>query len=221
MLLVSVAGCGRGAPAGVEKTYDLDGRKVSFVAPPVPWKEVLIPEEVDLRDGSMKEEGKPQSIGVSFAREDQNLKGSFSVAVMDQNFDLAVDPKTRKVTRSEFIELENDQETLDYLAMWIDKRDGKRLTQEYIKVAGVNAFHMVFELGPEADRMKGEQVHFTKDGSQYSISMIVPIKEYSANLKTYQDMVSSFKIVSSPPADKPAVGSLMRAPSKKKRAITL
>lgn len=195
--LAFAAGCGNRAPAGVEKSFNLDGREVSFIAPPLPWEAVMMKEPIDLRDGTMRSEEKELPIGVSFVREDQNLKGSFSVAVMDQNSNVKTDPKTHKIIKKEFIELENDQMTLDYIAMWVDKRQGKRTKQEYIKVAGVNAFHMVFEIGPEDERMKGEQVHFTKGGTHYSISMLLPSAEYSANVGIFQAMVSSFLIKSS------------------------
>lgn len=120
---------------------------------------------------------------------------------MKQRRELVKDPKTKiEEPKGALVELENDQETLDMLARWVIKRDGQITHQEYIPVGGANAFHMVFEMGKPAERMKGEQVHFTRDGTHYSISMLAPLKDYSSDLPYFRSIVSSFKVESSKPA---------------------
>lgn len=120
---------------------------------------------------------------------------------MKQRRELVKDPKTKiEEPKGALVELENDQETLDMLARWVIKRDGEITHQEYIPVGGANAFHMVFEMGKPSERMKGEQVHFTKNGTHYSISMLAPQKDYSSDLPYFRSIVSSFKVESSNPA---------------------
>jgi hypothetical protein len=199
LLVALVAGCGGGGGSGTSKTYELDGRKISFQIPPAPWVEKVLEEEPPPEgDGRMTDKPTPTPVGVAFARE--TGKGSFSVGLMDQNVDVKYDPKNpKKVLSRTPVELENDQVTLDWIAMWVEKRDGKRLKQEYIKVAGVNAFHMVFEIGRPEERMKGEQVHFTKNGTHYILSMVMPVADYDSQVGYFQNMVSSFQILQGKP----------------------
>ena len=189
-LVLLVVGCGPGATgSGQVKEFDLDGRKISFAVPPAPWVEKVLEEEIlpgELGDKKQSGETTHTPVGVAFTRPEES---------MNQRQDIDRD-KNGKVTKTP-IELENDQVTLDYIAMWVEKRDGERLKEEYIKVAGVNAFHMVFEIGKPDERSKGEQVHFTKDGTHYILSMVMPVKEYDSQVGYFQQMVSSFQILSS------------------------
>ncbi len=189
--VLTFAGC-QGATgvngSGATKTYKLEGGTVSFSSPPSPWKEELS------HDGE-KQLGaeKGAVVGVSFRKPEH--EGFFSVGTMRQNRKLVTNPKTKiEEPTGDLIELENDQETLDMLARWVIKRDGEISHQEYIPVGGANAYHMVFELGKPTERMKGEQVHFTKNGTHYSISMLAPAKEYSSAVGFFQSMISSFKV---------------------------
>lgn len=187
-----LSGCNGGGAggSGASKTFDIEGQKVSFVAPPSPWAEKDLVEELPPpTDGSMRD--KQRTAGVSFQKPEST--GFFSVGTMEQNAKVETDKNGKEIKR-ELIELENDQDTLDVLAYWVVKRDGEISKQEYIPVAGTNAFHMEFELGKPEQRMKGQQVHFTKDGTHWTISMLMPAKDYSAEVKHFQAMISSFKI---------------------------
>lgn len=192
--VLTLAGCqgnSGGSGSGVAKTYKLDGGTVSFTAPPAPWKEEV---SRDGRGDLGADRG--ATVGVSFRRPEH--EGFLSVATMEQRRELVTDPKTKiDEPKGPLVELENDQETLDMLARWVIKRDGEITHQEYIPVGGANAFHMVFEMGKPAERMKGEQVHFTRDGTHYSISMLASLKDYSSDLPYFQSIVSSFKVESS------------------------
>jgi hypothetical protein len=179
-LLLVLAGCnGQSGTPGSTKTFDLNGHKVSFTAPPDPWKEKPQVEMPAPEDGKLSD--KPTTIGVSFQKPD--YKGFFAVGTMDQ-----------RTENGKPVELESDQETLDVIAMWVEKRDGERLKQEWIPLAGTNAFHMVFEIGKQEDRMKGEQVHFTSNGVHYTLSMLMPAKDYGSEVGHFQRMISSFKL---------------------------
>ena len=195
LLLISVVfvlcGCGGGAAGGTARTYELEGNKVSFTAPPAPWLEKTEVHQPQHDDGVISD--KVITTGVAFLKD--KYDGYFFVGAMPQNKDVKTDSKGKVLSETP-IDLEKDQDTLDVLAMRVDKRNGKRLKQEWIPIAGTNAFHMVFEVGPDNERQKGEQVHFTKGGVHYTLSMLMPIKDYDAEVGHYQQMVSSFKLES-------------------------
>jgi hypothetical protein len=182
MLIAALAlsGCGRPTDGpGVSKSYDLNGNKVSFVAPPPPWEEKKQVEPPQHDDGKLSD--KELTTGVAFQKPDYS--GFFSVGTMAQ-----------REEGGKPVALEADQETLDVIAMWVEKREGNRLKQEWIPLAGTNAFHMVFEIGGADNRQKGEQVHFTRDGVHYTMSMLMPAKDYNAEVGHFQTMISSFKL---------------------------
>lgn len=194
-ILVTTLGCDpgqRSGPAGAGKTYALEGGKVTFVPPPSPWKESVGTEPAQHDSGAMSD--KETTIGVSFHKPDSD--GFFAVGSMEQNAKVEVDKDGKETSRT-LVELENDQDTLNIIAFWVLKRDGKILKQEYIPVAGTNAFRMEFEMGKPEEAMKGQQVHFTRDGTHWTLSMLMPAKEYSAEVKHFQNMVSSFQLESS------------------------
>lgn len=166
--------------AGTEKVYDLAGGKVSFLAPPESWVESL--QQVSAEGAEL---GMPEGslAAVTFRRKDST--GFISVGAFGQKKDKA----------GKLVELENDQEMLDQIAMRVIKRDGEILEQEYRKVLGVNAFYMEFELKQGADPQKGAQVHFTKDGTYYALSLLVPSTDYSSSVGHFEALVESFKKV--------------------------
>lgn len=170
------------ATSGPTKTYKVVESDISFATPASPWEEKV----QTVGDEVVGELGNPISadtvLGVTFRRPEKD--GLISVGVLPQQTD----------EEGKVVELENDQETLNQIAMWVQKRDGKRLEEEYIKVLGVNAYHMVFEVGDEEHLQKGEQVHFTKDGKHYSLSIIVPAQDYKSEVGHFRNLVSSFKI---------------------------
>lgn len=173
---------------GPTKTYALEGGKATFTTPPSPWEEKLgVTGENDSTLGAEKGE----AVGVSFHRPE--AEGFFAVGTMEQNNQPQVDAKG-KTTGRQYIELENDQETLDMIAFWVVKRDGKILKQDYIPIAGTKAFWMEFELGKPDSRMKGQQAHFTRDGTHWTLSMLIPVKEYDAEVKHFRSMISSFQL---------------------------
>lgn len=137
-------------------------------------------------DGKLSD--KPMTTGIAFQKPD--YKGFFAVGTMAQRDD-----------KGKLVELESDQETLDVIAMWVEKRDGERLKQEWIPLAGTNAFHMIFEVGPPEERLKGEQVHFTNKGVHYTLSMLMPVKDYSSEVGHFQRIISSFKLESAGQAE--------------------
>jgi hypothetical protein len=165
------------AVAGPSKSYNLMGEEVSFVTPASPWVET-----VQTIGDDNAELGMPADtiLGITFRRPDKD--GLIAVGALGQ----------QKDKDGKFIELENDQETLNQIAGWVDKRDGERVGEEYIKVLGVNAFHMTFEVGPEDRREKGEQVHFTKDGRHYTLSILVPAQDYDAQIGQFRNLVAAF-----------------------------
>lgn len=167
------------AVSGPEKTYDLMGKEVTFAIPSAPWVEktqTIGPEQADL--------GMPAEtiVGITFRRPDK--EGLIAVGALGQ----------QQTTDGKFVDIENDQETLNQIANWVEKRDGKRLEEEYIKVLGTNAFHMTFEVGEDNRKEKGEQVHFTKDGKHYSLSILVPAQDYKSEVGHFRNLVASFKI---------------------------
>ncbi len=188
---VLTLGCQGGTPGttggqgegGGAKTYDLLGqREVSFVAPGAPWVEkvqTVGEEEAELGMSA------DTVVGVTFRKGDTD--GLIAVAALGQ----------QKDESGKFIELENDQETLNQIAMWVVKREGKISEQEYVQVDGVNAFRMVFEIENGENKEKGEQVHFTKDGFHYTLSILVPTSEFGGEVKNFRNLVESFKIVAS------------------------
>ena len=89
---------------------------------------------------------------------------------------------------------ENDKETLNRIANWVVKRDGEILEQEYIKVLGANAYHMTFKVGADEREERGEQVHFTKDGKHYTMSILVPAQDYDKEIGQFRNLVKDFSI---------------------------
>jgi hypothetical protein len=169
------------ATSGPTKTYKVVDNDISFVTPSSPWVEKV--QTVGEDKGELGDPVPADTVlGVTFRRPEKD--GLIAVGVLGQ----------QKNKDGEFIELENDQETLNQIALWVEKRDGKRLEEEYIKVLGVNAFHLVFEVGSGDSKEKGEQVHFTKDGKHYSLSILMPAKDYDAEIGHFRNLVSSFKI---------------------------
>jgi hypothetical protein len=170
------------ATSGPTKTYKVVDNDISFVTPSSPWVEKV--QTVGEEKGELGDPIPADTVlGITFRRPDK--EGLIAVGVLGQQRD----------DKGELLELENDQATLNQIAMWVEKRDGKRLNEEYIKVLGVNAFHMVFEYGQDGNKQKGEQVHFTKEGKHYILSMLVPAGEYDAEVGHFRDLVSSFKIL--------------------------
>lgn len=183
LFLAATLGCQNQPPAsaGPTKEYKLMGdTEISIVTPSAPWVESV--QTVGEGEASL---GLPADtvLGLTFRR--PNKEGLMAVGALGQ----------QRNDKGEFVELENDQETLNQIANWVVKRDGERLKEEYIKVLGVNAFHMVFEVGKEDRREKGEQVHFTKDGKHYTLSILVPAQDYDAEIGQFRNLVSSFQIL--------------------------
>jgi hypothetical protein len=200
LLTVALPGCGAGGTTsdgtGPSKTYNLEGGTVTFTTPAAPWVEKKgMSGEADAQPGAPDGE----TVGVSFHKPES--QGFFAVGTMAQNAKVEKDASGKEIGRK-LIDLENDQDTLDVIAYWVIKRDGKILNQDYIPFAGGNAYWMEFELGKPEERMKGQQVHLTKDGTHYTLSMMMPSKDYDTELKQFQTMISSFKLESSgkPPA---------------------
>ena len=183
LFLATALGCQNQPPAsaGPTKEYKLMGdTKISIVTPSAPWVESV--QTVGEEEANL---GLPADtvLGVTFRR--PGKEGLIAVGALGQ----------QRNEKNEFVELENDQETLNQIANWVVKRDGERLKEEYIKVLGLNAFHMVFEVGKEGRREKGEQVHFTKDGKHYTLSILVPAQDYDAEIGQFRNLVSSFQIL--------------------------
>jgi len=166
------------ALSGPTKTFNLMGKSVSFVTPSAPWVESV--QTIGEEDADL---GMPADTVVGITFRVKGKGGLIAVGALGQ----------QKDKDGNFIELENDQETLDQIANWVVKRDGERLNEEYIKVLGVNAFHMTFEVGEADQREKGEQVHFTKDGTHYTLSILVPAQDYDAEVGQFRNLVASFK----------------------------
>ena len=182
LVMCSLTGCGgkTATAAGPSKSYDLMGqREVTFVTPGEPWVEEL--RTLGQEDAEL---GMPADtvLGVAFRTPDD--KGLISVNMHEQ----------RKDDTGKPVELEDDQETLDIIAMRVEKRDGTRLDQAYIQVLGKNAFRMVFEIPEEDGKVKGEQVHFTLDGKYYSFSFLVPAEKYSSEQGHFRRLVESFTV---------------------------
>lgn len=179
--LFSTLGCENQASSvsGPTKTYDLQGREVSFVSPAEPWKAHV--QTVGEDNATM---GLPADrvVGITFRRPEKD--GLIAVGALDQ----------QKNDKDQFIELENDQETLNQIANWVIKRDGEILENEYIKVLGVNAYHMTFKVGKDAREKKGEQIHFTKDGKHYTMSILVPAADYDKEVGQFRNLVKDFNI---------------------------
>ncbi|MCA9775799.1 MAG: hypothetical protein KC800_03750 [Candidatus Eremiobacteraeota bacterium] len=188
--IVLGAGCQNSPSAisGPTKTYKVVDGSLSFTTPSAPWE-----EKVQSLGEVQGELGNPipaeTVLGVTFRRPDKD--GMISVGVLGQEKD-----KDGKV-----IDLENDQEMLNHIAMSVEKREGKRLKEEWTQVLGVNAFHMVFEVGEDERKQKGEQVHFTKDGKHYTLAILVPAQDYDAEIGHFRNLVSSFKLEPSASAE--------------------
>lgn len=181
--LVSVAGLGcqgnSSSIAGPTKIYDLQGVQVSFVAPAEPWEERV----QTVGEGEMTM-GEPADrvVGITFKRPEK--EGLIAVGALEQ----------QKDDKGGYIELENDKDTLNQIANWVYKREGEMIKQEYIKVLGVNAFHMVFKFGEDAREQMGEQVHFTKDGKHYTMSILVPGEDFDKEIDQFRNLVKDFTI---------------------------
>ncbi len=179
ILVMTTLGCQpqSSAVSGPSVSHDLMGQGISFVAPSDPWV-----EKVQTIGEGEAELGMPADTVVAITYQKPESEGLIAIAGLGQ----------QKNEAGEFIELENDLETLNQIAHWVDKRDGTRTKEEYIKVLGVNAFHMVFEIGKDKRAEKGEQVHFTKDGKHYTLSILVPAQDYDSEIGHFRNLVTSF-----------------------------
>ena len=165
--------------AGPTKTYDLQGEQVSFVTPSAPWE-----ERVQTVGEESAELGQPADrvVGITFKRPEK--EGLIAVGAVKQG----------QNEKEEFVELENDKETVNRIANWVIKRDGEILEQEYIKVLGINAYHMTFKVGADEREERGEQVHFTRDGKHYTMSILVPAQDYDKEIGQFRNLVKDFDI---------------------------
>jgi hypothetical protein len=161
------------------ETFELRGTEAVFAPPPAPW--VANPIKVGEDDGEL---GLPADTVTAITFRRPESEGFITVAALDQARD----------SEGNLIELENDQETLNTIARWVEKRNGERTEEEYIKVLGVNAFHMKFNVLENENKLKGEQVHFTKGGQHYTLSILVPAQDYDAEVGHFRDLVSSFNL---------------------------
>lgn len=190
LFTIVLAGCNPrpSAISGPTKSYKVPNGEISFSTPSAPWAEKVITlgEELGTLGAPIPAE---TALGVTFKRPEK--EGLISVGVLGQ----------QKDDKGNLVDLENDQETLNQIALWVEKRDGERLKEEYIQVLGVNAFHMIFEVGDEQHREKGEQVHFTKDGTHYALSIVVPKSDYDAEVGHFRNLVSSFKVEKAAPTE--------------------
>lgn len=199
LLPVTLSGCGKGKPQdgaasseGQTKTYNLLGqREVSFTAPGDPWVEKV--QTVGEEDADL---GRPADTVVSVTFRKGETDGLIAVGALGQ----------QKDEKGKYIELENDQKTLNQIAMWVVKRDGKITEQEYKEVAGTNAYHMVFTIKNGENEEKGEQYHFTKDGFEYTLSILLPLDEFDSQVGQFHRLVETFSVKNSgkPAAATPA-----------------
>ena len=149
------------------------------MTPSAPWE-----ERVQTVGEESAELGQPADrvVGITFKRPEKD--GLIAVGAVKQG----------QNEKEEFIELENDKETLNRIANWVVKRDGEILEQEYIKVLGANAYHMTFKVGADEREERGEQVHFTKDGKHYTMSILVPAQDYDKEIGQFRNLVKDFSI---------------------------
>ena len=203
LLPLTLSGCDKGkgdAPSseGQTKTYNLLGqREVSFTAPGDPWVEKV--QTVGEEDADL---GRPADTVVSVTFRKGETDGLIAVGALGQ----------QKDEKGKYIELENDQKTLNQIAMWVVKRDGKITEQEYKEVAGTNAYHMVFTVKNGENEEKGEQYHFTKDGFEYTLSILLPADEFNSQVGQFHRLVETFTVKNS---EKPAAQKSPANPASK------
>lgn len=172
-----------GGQNGQAKSYNILGqRNVSFTVPGAPWVEKV--QTVGEKDADLGMSA-DTVVGVTFRKGEAD--GLIAVGALGQQKDKS----------GKFVDLENDQETLNQIAMWVVKREGAISEQEYVQVDGVNAFRMVFEIKNGETQEKGEQIHFTKEGLHYTLSILVPANEFSSEVGQFRNLVNSFKTVPS------------------------
>ncbi len=200
LVLVSAPACQNAPAPGESKSFPLLDKQISMVAPPTPWVERV--QRVGEGQADLGFEA-DTVVGVTYSLPEQ--KGLIAIGAINQTRELKTNEKGDPLTDKDgnpqfgdFIELSDDQETLNQIAMWVEKRDGERLKEEWITVLGTQAFHMVFEVSDGPKKQKGEQVHFTKDGNHYTLSILVPSEAYDSEVTHFRRMVESFKLSDKP-----------------------
>lgn len=196
VVLIAAPACQNAPAPGESKTFPLLDKQISLVAPPAPWEERV--QKVGEGQADLGFDA-DTVVGVTYTLPGQ--KGLIAIGAISQTRELKTDKNGDPITDKDgkpqlgnFIELSDDQETLNQIAMWVEKRDGERLKEEWITVLGTQAFHMIFEVGDGARKEKGEQVHFTKDGNHYTLSILVPSDSYDTEVTHFRRLVESFKL---------------------------
>lgn len=188
-----VAGC-NGAKQQPVETFDLYGYDIEFAPPPPDWKRTLQEAGEEAMDLGLP---KDRIVAIRFDHPDG--QGHLAITSIDQRVaEQDLKDKEGKLLhkKGELVELENDQETLDAFALWVVKRDGEITDQKYVKVDGTNAFRMLFKYNKEGTPEKGAQLHFTKNGRQYTIALNVPAEKFDAALPYFDHLGETFKVKS-------------------------
>lgn len=174
LLFALLMGCGeKGPPSQPPATFTIFKQKVEFSPPPADWKkhtQAIAEDDKDI-------------MAVVF--EPATGKGHIAVT----NEPLAPDAK------GNVVELENDQDTLNKIAMAVIKREGEISNQTYIKVDGRDAYRMEFTYGNGKLEMQGIEVHFSKNGYHYALAVHAPKDEFKSYQPYFEQVVKTFKVL--------------------------
>lgn len=181
LILIFVAfllGCSEAPQPTGPETFTLKDHKVEFRPPPADWTRQFQTEAADL--------GQPEDMTLGLVFNHPGGDGRLAVTNIDVS-DALVD--------GEYKPLDENKALLNKLVEPIYRREGKKLSEDYIQVDGQNAYHILFEYGQGATAHQGEQVHFTKDKQLYSISLLVPKTAFADSAPVLDQVVKTFKVI--------------------------
>lgn len=152
---------------------------MEFAPPPAEWErkfQTVTSSEADL--------GLPEGTVLSLTFQHPDGKGFLAVSSVEAATD----------ENGKTIPLENDQDTLNKIAMWVVKREGEISNQKYVKVDGENAYRMEFSFGQDETAERGVQLHFTKGSRHYTIALTMPASKFDQALPVFNKVAETFKV---------------------------
>ncbi len=179
LAVVVCAGCQTTPTLGPAETVSLRLQEVEFSPPPAEWERVV--REVKPEEG---DPGLPAGTVIAVIYNHPDGKGHIAVTGQIQATD----------KEGNLIELEDDQDTLNQIAMAVVKRDGEIEEQEYVKVDGKNAYRMEFSYGEGEFKQRGVEVHFTKSERHFALAMHLPESKFAEAEPIFNQLVETFKL---------------------------
>ena len=179
LLFALLIGCGeKGPPSQAPATFTLTTQKVEFAPPPADWKK----HSQTVIDA---DPGLPKDTVMAVIFEPPTGEGHIAVTNEPQV----------KNDKGKIVELEEDQDLLNKIAMAVVKRNGEITNQTYIKVDGREAYRMEFTYGDGKLKMQGVEVHFSKKGYHYALALHAPEEKFKSYAPYFEQVVKTFKVL--------------------------